>query len=206
MSSVERLIKSKTISFSEELLSNYKLLKLNETECIILIFLYRKLDQHDNVLSIEQLQEKMTLTSDEISNIVIGLVNKGFIDIDMEDTTESFSIDKTIERLAKLLDTDNSENSLKERQDLLSQIVLYIETTFAKTLSPADLMIINNWIDLGYSYEEIQKAILDSLKAKKMHLRYADAILANRAEKKNREVVEYDEDIKKMLDAIYVKK
>ena len=39
-----------------------------------------------------------------------------------------------------------------------------------------------------------------------MHLKYADAILANRANKKTREVVEYDEDIKKMLDAMYVKK
>ena len=67
-------------------------------------------------------------------------------------------------------------------------------------------MIINNWIDLSYSFDEIKKAILDSLKAKKLHLKYADAILANRSVKEKRETVEYDEEIKSMLDAMYAKK
>lgn len=205
MSAVSRLIKAKTISFTEELLSNYKKIRLNETETIVLILLNRQLDNQNNVLSISDLQNKMTISENELSNLVIGLVQKGFIEINMEDSVESFSLDGAIEMLAEILDEDNQNNKLKDRQDLLSQIVLYIETTYAKPLSPADLMIINNWIDLGYSYDDIKTAILDSLKAKKMHLKYADAILANRASKKTREVVEYDEDIKKMLDAMYVK-
>lgn len=206
MSAVSRLIKAKTISFTEELLSNYKKIRLNETETIVLILLNRQLDNQNNVLSISDLQNKMTISENELSNLVIGLVQKGFIEINMEDSVESFSLDGAIEMLAEILDEDNQNNKLKDRQDLLSQIVLYIETTYAKPLSPADLMIINNWIDLGYSYDDIKTAILDSLKAKKMHLKYADAILANKASKKTREVVEYDEDIKKMLDAMYVKK
>ncbi len=205
MSAVVRLIKAKTISFTEELLSNYNKLGLSETECIVLILLNRKLDNQNNILSIEELQNKMSISIDELSNVVIGLVNKDFIAIDMENAVESFSVDGAIEQLAKVLDND-SNNTLQDRQDLLSQIVLYIETTYAKPVSPADLMIINNWIDLGYSYEDIKKAVLDSLKAKKMHLRYADAILANRTKQTTRETVEYDEDIKKMLDAMYVKK
>ncbi len=205
MSAVVRLIKAKTISFTEELLSNYNKLGLNETECIVLILLNRKLDNQNNILSIEELQNKMSISIDELSNVVIGLVNKDFIAIDMENAVESFSVDGAIEQLAKVLDND-SNNTLQDRQDLLSQIVLYIETTYAKPVSPADLMIINNWIDLGYSYEDIKKAVLESLKAKKMHLRYADAILANRTKQTARETVEYDEDIKKMLDAMYVKK
>lgn len=67
-------------------------------------------------------------------------------------------------------------------------------------------MIINSWLDLGYSYNEIKTAVLDSLKAKKLHLKYADAILANRKTQSSRTMVEYDEDIKKMLDAMYVKR
>lgn len=89
---------------------------------------------------------------------------------------------------------------------MLSQIVLYVETTYAKPCAPADLMIINSWLDLGYSYNEIKTAVLDSLKAKKLHLKYADAILANRKTQSKRTTVEYDEDIKKMLDAMYVKR
>ena len=80
------------------------------------------------------------------------------------------------------------------------------ETTYAKLCTPADLMIINNWLDLGYNFQEIKRAVLDSLKAKKLHLKYADAILANHKKQVERETVAYDEDIKKMLDEMYVKK
>lgn len=205
MSAVARLIKAKTISFTEELLKNYKKINLNEVETILLIKLSQQLDSHDNVLSINDLVYSMTLKETEISNLVISLVQRGFIEINLDNGVESFSIDGTIELLAKAID-DNEPNTFKDRQDLLSQIVLYIETTYAKPLAPADLMIINNWIDLAYTFEEIKKAILDSLKAKKLHLKYADAILANRSAKEKRETVEYDEEIKNMLDAMYAKK
>ena len=194
MSAVARLIKAKTISFTEELLKNYKKINLNEVETILLIKLSQQLDSHDNVLSINDLIYSMTLKETEISNLVISLVQRGFIEINLDNGVESFSIDGTIELLAKAID-DNEPNTFKDRQDLLSQIVLYIETTYAKPLAPADLMIINNWIDLAYTFEEIKKAILDSLKAKKLHLKYADAILANRSAKEKRETVEYDEEI-----------
>ena len=205
MSAVARLIKAKTISFTEELLKNYKKINLNEAETILLIKLSQQLDSHDNVLSINDLVYSMTLKEIELSNLVISLVQRGFIEINLDNGIESFSIDGTIELLAKVID-DNEPNTFKDRQDLLSQIVLYIETTYAKPLAPADLMIINNWIDLAYTFEEIKKAILDSLKAKKLHLKYADAILANRSAKEKRETVEYDEEIKNMLDAMYAKK
>ena len=205
MNSVARLIKAKTISFTDEILKNYKKINLNEIETILLIKLYQKLDNRDNVLSIEELGYCMTLNEEELSNLVIKLVQKGFIEINLDNGIESFSIDGTIELLAKAID-DDEPNTFKDRQDLLSQIVLYIETTYAKPLAPADLMIINNWIDLSYSFDEIKKAILDSLKAKKLHLKYADAILANRSVKEKRETVEYDEEIKSMLDAMYAKK
>lgn len=205
MNSVARLIKAKTISFTEEILKNYKKINLNEIETVLLIKLYQKLDNHDNILSIEELVYNMTLKEEEISNLVITLVQKGFIEINLDNGIESFSIDGTIELLAKAIDEDEP-STFKDRQDLLSQIVLYIETTYAKPLAPADLMIINNWIDLSYSFDEIKKAILDSLKAKKLHLKYADAILANRSVKEKRETVEYDEEIKNMLDAMYAKK
>ena len=64
-------------------------------------------------------------------------------------------------------------------------------------------MIINNWIDLNYTLDEMKQAILDSLKAKKMHIKYADAILANRKKERKQEV-EVDDDIKQLLQSVYV--
>lgn len=206
MTAVARLIKSKTISFTEELITNYKTLNLTEIEALVLIFLYRKLDMQDNILSISDLTCKMTLSEEELSNVVIGLVQKGLIEINLTDGVESFELNGVYEALAKVLDKSEEESSFANRQELLSQIVLYIETTYAKPCSPADLMIINSWLDLGYTYNEIKVAVLDSLKAKRLHLKYADAILASRKAKDTKPAVEYDEDIKKMLDAMYVKR
>lgn len=205
MTSVARLIKAKTISFTEEIITHYKELNLTETEAIVLIFLFRKLDDQDNILSTSALTKKMTLSEDELSNLVVGLVQKGFIEISMEEGVESFELDGVYEALAAVLNQENT-TAFIDRQDMLSQIVLYVETTYAKPCAPADLMIINLWLDLGYSYNEIKTAVLDSLKAKKLHLKYADAILANRKTQSKRTMVEYDEDIKKMLDAMYVKR
>ncbi len=205
MNSVARLIKSKTISFTEELITNYKQLKLNEQETLVLILLYRKLDKSDNIISINELANSMTLSIEELSDVVISLVNRGFIDLESVEA-EAYNLDGAINALAQLLDVeDDSSNSLKNRQDILSQIVLYVETTYAKLCSPADLQVINSWLDSGYSFDEIKKAILDSLKAKKLHLKYADAILASR-KTNDRVEVEYDEEIRKMLDSMYVKK
>ena len=118
----------------------------------------------------------MTLSEDELSNLVVGLVQKGFIEISMEEGVESFELDGVYEALAAVLNQENT-TAFIDRQDMLSQIVLYVETTYAKPCAPADLMIINSWLDLGYSYNEIKTAVLDSLKAEKLHLKYADAIL-----------------------------
>ena len=205
MTSVAKLIKAKTISFTEEIINHYKQLKLSEAEAIVLIFLFRKLDEHDNILSISDLTTKMTLSEDEISNLVVGLVQKGYIEISLDNGVEAFSLDGVYEALATILNQDE-RSDFQNRQDMLSQIVLHIEATYAKPCSPADLAIINSWIDYGYSYTEIKKAVLESLKVKKLHLKYADAILANHKVQSKRQTVEYDEDIKKMLDAMYVKR
>ena len=91
-----------------------------------------------------------------------------------------------------------------DRQVVLQEMVEYIEKCYQKVLSSSDLMIINNWLDLNYNIDEMKQAVLDSLKAKKMHLKYADAILVNR-KKERVQVSNVDEDIKSMLESVYVK-
>ena len=66
------------------------------------------------------------------------------------------------------------------------------------------LKIVNMWVE-EYTIDEIKSAVLDSLKAKKLHLRYADAILASR-NKKRETIDEVDEEAAELLAGIYVKK
>ena len=57
-----------------------------------------------------------------------------------------------------------------------------------------------------YTIDEIKSAVLDSLKAKKTQLRYADAILVNRKNNSNREKIEVDKELQEVLNTINVKR
>lgn len=206
MAELARLIKNKTISFTEELISYYPTLKINEEEVLILIHLYRQLEKNDNLLVVKNLAEKMTLNENDISQLLIHLVKLGYVELLISEGEEVFHLDGAYDAIANAMSENEQTSKYKSRQDLLSQLILYVEATYAKPCSPADLAIVNHWLDLGYSSEAIKSAILEGLKAKKLHLRYADAILANKKTKSERETVTYDEDLKKMLDEMYVKR
>lgn len=206
MAELARLIKNKTISFTEELISYHPTLKINEEEVLILIHLYRQLEKNDNLLVVKNLAEKMTLNENDISQLLIHLVKLGYVELLISEGDEVFHLDGAYDAIANAMSENEQTSKYKSRQDLLSQLILYVEATYAKPCSPADLAIVNHWLDLGYSSEAIKSAILEGLKAKKLHLRYADAILANKKTESERETVTYDEDLKKMLDEMYVKR
>lgn len=206
MNSIGKLIKAKTISFNEMLIRNYKKLKLDEKEAMILMLLYVQQDEGSTILVTENLKTKVTMSEDELSLIIVQLVQKGYIELLInDDGKETFSLDKVIDTLGNYLADNSEQNEITDRSLLLQEIISYAEKCYQKVLNSNDLIIINHWLDLNYSLEDIEEAILDSLKAKKLHLKYADAILVNR-KKERTKVTEVDEDIKQMLQSVYVKR
>lgn len=205
MNKMGKLIKAKTISFVDTLIKNYNRMNLNEQETIILLLLYYQQEETNQQLLIKNLINATSLDENQLSTVILNLVKKGFIELIIEDGgKELFSIDQVYDALGTLLDTENDETSDLIRKENLNAIVMYVETTYQRNVNTGDLIIINGWLDLHYTIEEIKEAILDSLKAKKMHLKYADAILASRNKKK--EEVEADSEMASILDGIYVKK
>lgn len=203
MNNIGKLIKAKTISFNEMLIRYYHTLGLNETEAMILMVLYVGQDDLSDVLSVEELKNKVSLDENTLSQVLLELVQKGFIELLIDDEGhETFNLEATIEKLGEVINRgEHSEENEKEAQ--IREIVSYIENCYQKILGPSDLLVINNWLSLNYTIEEMKQAVLDSLKAKKMHIKYADAILANR-KKERSQSVEVDEDMKQLLQSVYV--
>lgn len=203
MNNIGKLIKAKTISFNEMLIRYYHTLGLNETEAMILMILYVGQDDLSDVLSVEELKNKVSLDENTLSQVLLELVQKGFIELLIDDEGhETFNLEATIEKLGEVINRgEHSEENEKEAQ--IREIVSYIENCYQKILGPSDLLVINNWLSLNYTIEEMKQAVLDSLKAKKMHIKYADAILANR-KKERSQSVEVDEDMKQLLQSVYV--
>lgn len=203
MNNIGKLIKAKTISFNDMLVRYYHRLGLNEPEAMIIMLLYIQQDEESSILSTSNLLPKVSMPEDELAANILKLVQRGYIEIIVNNNgKESFSLDLIFDKLGNLLDGNEKDESTNSRN--IQNIVSYCESSYQKVLSSNDLIIINHWFDEGYREEDIKQAVLDSLKAKKMHLKYADAILANR-NKKRAPAPEIDDDIKAMLESLYVK-
>lgn len=205
MNSYGKMIQANMISFNNALLTNYRKIGLDETDMVIIALLYNQKIHRNDFLSIRSLKRKMTIDEKTLSERIYRLVENGYIELLFEnDKKEQFSLEPTINKLGLCFEEENEIDSEKAYQELLQKMIQYIESAYQRTLSPNDLMIINNWVDEGYSYEQMSEAVLESLKAKRTHLKYADAILISRKEREK--VVDIDPVLKEVLSQVYVKK
>lgn len=202
MNSISKMIKAKSISFCDMLVRNFLVLGLSEKEVVILMLLYINQD-NGQILCSASISSKVTLSPLEVEETLINLIQKGFITLDIDnDGHEYYSLDLLIEKLGDIIE---DEDKVSNQDFILQSIIDYAEVTYAKNLSMNDTMIIKEWLKESYSEEEMKEAILDSLKAKKAHLRYADSILINSKKAKKVSNVMSDEDAL-ILKSLYGKK
>lgn len=204
MNNIGKLIKSKTISFNETLIKNYINLNLNETEAMILMILYNQQEDGYEYLSLKTLKNKVTLSEEDLSNYVMLLVQKGMIEILIdEDGNEIFNLDQIIDKLGELLSNNKTEEY--DKKFFVNEIVSFAEKVFLKPLTSADLLVINDWANSQYDFEDIKRAILQATKVQKQSLKYADAILVSK-QNERKPATDVDPKIKEMIESIYVKK
>ena len=158
MNNYSKLIHSNVISLNEVLIQNYKSIGLDEIDMTILVLLnLQKLAQND-VLSIEKLSMKMTISESEISERILSLIQIGHLELKIDDVTskEKFILDPVIEKVSKLL---SDEPQKETNQDLVKKIVEYAEKIYQRVLNVEDLKIIHFWVDEKYSYDEVCEEI-----------------------------------------------
>ena len=204
MNNIGKLIKSKTISFNETLIKNYVHLNLNEVEAMILMILYNQQTEGNVYLSIKSLKNKVSISEENLSNYVMLLVQKGMIEILIdEDGNETFNLDQIMDKLGELLNNNKTEEY--DKSFFVNEIVGFAEKVFTKPLTSADLLVVNDWVNNRYDLEDIKRAILQTTKVQKQSLKYADAILVS-GQNSRRTTNESDPKIKEMIDSIYVKR
>lgn len=202
MNNYSKLIDSHMISFKEALVKNYKKIGLNEVETMVIILLYEQKKQN-NTLSIKSLLELVTLSENDLSSMIVDLVERDYIELIIEDNMEEhYSLTPTIDKLGESLEKNDKKPKNVDLE--LSKIVTYIESLYQKQLSVNDLQVIERWVEEGFSFEQISNAILDSLKAKKMNVKYADAILVSR--KQHAKATNIDPELQEVLQQINVKR
>lgn len=177
MSQYYTLIKNQMIDFDKLILEKYFCLDLDEVDTIILIKI-NELIKYKKILDAATIASKMSIDVTTVSKKIVGLVERGYVSIDITQDGEVISLDGIYNRLATLLDRDDANNASDAKVTVIKKVAEDFLTYFNKTPSSMDLQMINHWvIDDDYSYEQISEAIQNCAMKKKMSSRFVDAYL-----------------------------
>ena len=202
MNNYGKLIKSHMISFKEVMVLNYKSIGLNEIEAMIIILLYEQKKQKNHAISAKNIMKYVTLSETELSNLLVSLVERGYIELIIEDNNmEHFVLTPTIDKLGEVLELNEKGHSTGD--DLISEIINLLENIYQRTLTSSELVVVQRWVSEKYSLKEITNAVTESQKLNKINIKYIDAILASKPVREYAN--EIDPEIQKVLQQINVK-
>ena len=146
MNNYSKLIKSHMISFKEVMVLNYKAIGLNETEAMVIILVYEQKKQKNHAISAKNILKYVTLTESQLSNLLVNLVERGYIELIIEDNNlEHFVLTPTVEKLGEVLEANElGETSFK---DNVSQVINLLETSYQRMLTASELVIVQKWMN-----------------------------------------------------------
>ena len=149
-----------------------------------------------NVLSINDIKEKLGFDEDKIVNIFGNLINKKYIEMNVinnnNEVIEKVNLDPLYDRLALNKKVDNND----------TDIYLLFERELGRTLSSFEYEIINKWIEDGISADIIKGAFKEAILNDVRNFKYIDKIVyewnkkgvKNRLNKEKSEEEIYDGD------------
>jgi len=169
------------VSFDYALLDSYKRLCLSENEVMVLLVCDLLSKQGNKAIVPDALAFKMNLKDNELDALLSALINKGFLEYVKISGKLVLSLDKAkakaFEAFANNMVRIQNTISDKERANKLSDLSSFFEEHLNRTLSPLERSSINDWLEAGYTLEEIKNALLDAVEAKKKSVRQIEKIL-----------------------------
>lgn len=210
MKSYYDLIKEKIIDFEKVLLDQYYELGLSELECMVLLRLYQYSNHTSNYLNVNEIVKKMTVTSDEFSELVVRLVSKDFVSLLLDNNNgtkffEVFSLEGAYRQLGYIF--ENKENKISDSAAALKMkaTVHILEEKLKRILTPFEVSTVKKWFyDYKYDEEIINAEIEKNLKTRRPSINIIDRALFSRS-KEEVDGVKVD-DVKDIFNKMYGKK
>ena len=185
---VEKIIDSlkNTYTIPSILIKEYKNLKINEKELIILIYL---INQKESEFNPSKIKTELNFEMNEVLNIINELSKKDLLKIEpivyKNIHKEAINLDSLYNKLAFILLDKKEENN--------NSLYEIFEKELARTLSPMEYEIIGAWAK-NNSNEIIIEALKEAVYNNVSNLRYIDKILSewNKKGIKSKEDIEED--------------
>lgn len=176
-------IKEGQISLPISLLTQYKEMKLDEHELVLLLQLIANIEKGNEFPTPVELSSTMTISVSDCSEILRKLIQKGFIEIVDGNTSdgirfEKYSIDPLWEKLVDhFLFNEKRKIVEVQKQDEID-IYTCFEQEFGRPLSPFECETLALWLDDDHHDPIIIKSALrEAVISGKLSFRYIDRIL-----------------------------
>ncbi len=193
MDKLLNVLKDKDLSIPKILLMNYKKLKLNEAELIILIFLINNNEYNPKLIS-DTMDIKMPL----LLEMIALLEEKGVLKIELKKVNdiqmEVCNLDSLYEKLALLI--------MENKEDEKNTIYDVFETELGRTLSPIEYELVSEWLN-NNSEEILKLALKEATYNGVSNFRYIDRIIHEwnkKGIKTRADVIKNNEEFRKKKD------
>jgi DNA replication protein len=167
------------------LLEHYKQLGFQEKHVMVILMMDQLTKQDNRLVTAELLSLKMAMSLQEIDQVMVDLLQRQLIEfVTIEGKTQT-----SLKPIKQLLYKRFQQQVIHQTQEvnITEQTSLFqiIEKSFARTLSPLEISRIQDWLNFGYTPEQIQSALEEAIKKQTKSIRYMDKILQKLATKEN---------------------
>ncbi len=171
------------ITIPSFLFQYYKEIGLNDTECMVILQIQSFLEKGTGFPTHEEIAGRMTLSVEQLSQIVGSLIQRGYLEITKGKTDEGIYYEKYSLRplwnrlidhhILREQEQKNAETAVEE-----GNVFSVFEQEFARALSPIEYETITMWLDRDkHSPELIIAALREAVLSGKLNFRYIDRIL-----------------------------
>lgn len=168
------------IDYRYLLLEYYKKLRITETELSVILMIGHLLQQKNTLITPDLLSMKMNLDAKELDKIFVTLIERGFLSFD---TGKKIKVSlkplnkKLYECFQKEVVAEQENKNNKAKLTCIEAVCNAFETEFKENLSPLEKSLINEWIDHGYSADQIIDAMHECLSKGKKTFKSIDKLL-----------------------------
>lgn len=185
-----------------KLLTDYTRLGLNEEDLAVVLQIHFFLQKKIEFPTPKQIAEHLTLSEKECAAILRKLIQKQLLTIEQLQSeenilSEAYSLIPLFEKLYESKDFSVTE----EKDEDEGKIFILFEQEFGRPLSPFEIEMVSNWLDLDHFKPELIKAALrEAVLMGKLNFTYIDRILRNWKQKGIQTVEDARESSRKFRD------
>ncbi|ULG73342.1 DnaD domain-containing protein [Macrococcus brunensis] len=165
------------LSVPHILLKDYRHLKINETELVVLL----KLMPYDGkeMPGFKELSDEMSLSTEQVAAQIQGLIQKDLITIHVDRSHQQYNEIISLEPLDRQLQARFQEKTVSHEVSF-NTLFERFETAFSRPLTPIEMQTLSHWLDSDHHSLEIIEAALDeAVSHDKLSFKYIDRILLN---------------------------